>query len=132
MTRRTPEADIQRAIVHTLRVVLPRDAIIHHAAKHRGDRGHAEAEAMGAPVETRTTWQRALLTELPLLTHTSSIEEERPKNSPSQALTCSAPSALPPALVPPRQHPYSGGAARKFASVRRFYRGIQAESTRPA
>jgi hypothetical protein len=28
MTRRTPEADIQRAIVHTLRVVLPRDTII--------------------------------------------------------------------------------------------------------
>ncbi len=36
MTRRTPEADIQRAIVHTLRIVLPRDAIIHHSANEVG------------------------------------------------------------------------------------------------
>lgn len=30
--RRTPEADAQRAIVKALRVVLPRGAIVHHAA----------------------------------------------------------------------------------------------------
>ena len=33
MTRRgTPEADLQRAVVQTLRVALPRTAIIHHCA----------------------------------------------------------------------------------------------------
>ena len=41
MTRRTPEADIQRAIVHTLRIVLPRDAIIHHSANEVGSGGKA-------------------------------------------------------------------------------------------
>ncbi|MBO9457016.1 VRR-NUC domain-containing protein [Paracoccus sp. R12_1] len=41
MTRRTPEADIQRAIVHTLRVVLPREAIIHHSANEVGSGGKA-------------------------------------------------------------------------------------------
>ncbi|MBC9248626.1 VRR-NUC domain-containing protein [Paracoccus sp. 11-3] len=41
MTRRTPEADIQRAIVHTLRIVLPRDAIIHHSANEVGAGGKA-------------------------------------------------------------------------------------------
>ena len=41
MTRRTPEADIQRAIVHTLRIVLPRDAIIHHSANEVGTGGKA-------------------------------------------------------------------------------------------
>ena len=30
--RSTPEADAQRAIVQALRVALPRDAIVHHAA----------------------------------------------------------------------------------------------------
>ena len=53
MTRRTPEADIQRAIVHTLRIVLPRDAIIHHSANSIGlsgaliQRQIAHNEAMG-------------------------------------------------------------------------------------
>lgn len=41
MTRRTPEADIQRAIVQTLRIVLPRDAIIHHSANEVGSGGKA-------------------------------------------------------------------------------------------
>ncbi|MEZ5987512.1 MAG: VRR-NUC domain-containing protein [Hyphomonas sp.] len=41
MTRCTPEADIQRAIVHTLRVILPRDAIIHHSANEVGAGGKA-------------------------------------------------------------------------------------------
>jgi len=38
--RSTPEADAQRAIVQTLRFVLPRDAIVHHAANEiaAGDR----------------------------------------------------------------------------------------------
>ena len=39
MTRHTPEADIQRAIVHTLRIVWPRDAIIHHSANEVGGGG---------------------------------------------------------------------------------------------
>jgi hypothetical protein len=40
MTRRTPEADTQRAIVQALRVALPRDAIVHHAVNEipAGDR----------------------------------------------------------------------------------------------
>ncbi len=38
--RTTPEADAQRAIVQALRVALPRDAIVHHAANEiaAGDR----------------------------------------------------------------------------------------------
>ena len=30
--RRTPEADLQRAVVQTLRVILPKGAILHHSA----------------------------------------------------------------------------------------------------
>lgn len=41
MTRRTPKADIQRAIVQTLRIALPRDAIIHHSANEVGAGGKA-------------------------------------------------------------------------------------------
>ena len=38
--RSTPEADAQRAIVQALRIALPRDAIVHHAANEiaAGDR----------------------------------------------------------------------------------------------
>lgn len=36
MRRGNPEADIQRAIIHALRIVLPRDAIIHHSANETG------------------------------------------------------------------------------------------------
>lgn len=39
MSRRTPEVDIQRAIVHTLRIVLPRSSIIHHSANEVGSGG---------------------------------------------------------------------------------------------
>jgi hypothetical protein len=46
--RRTPEADIQRAIVHMLRVVLPRGAIVHHAANEvtSGDRQAKQRQAI--------------------------------------------------------------------------------------
>ena len=47
MTRCTPEADIQRAIVHTLRVVLPRDTIIHHSANEVGAGGKARSGREG-------------------------------------------------------------------------------------
>ena len=54
MTRRgTPEADLQRAIVHALRVALPRTAIIHHSANEvtepgpRGARRQAILTGMG-------------------------------------------------------------------------------------
>lgn len=40
MTRRsTPEADLQRAVVHALRFALPRTAIIHHSANEVTERG---------------------------------------------------------------------------------------------
>ena len=40
MSRRsTPEADAQRAIVQSLRVALPRDAIIHHCANEVTEAG---------------------------------------------------------------------------------------------
>ena len=54
MTRRgTPEADLQRAVVHALRVALPRSAIIHHSANEvtepgpRGARRQAILTGMG-------------------------------------------------------------------------------------
>ena len=37
--RRTPEADLQRAVVHALRVALPRTAIIHHCANEVAEPG---------------------------------------------------------------------------------------------
>ena len=37
--RSTPEADAQRAIVQTLRVALPRDAIVHHCANEVTEAG---------------------------------------------------------------------------------------------
>ena len=40
MTRRgTPEADLQRAVVHALRFALPCTAIIHHSANEVSERG---------------------------------------------------------------------------------------------
>lgn len=51
--RSTPEADIQRAIVQTLRFALPRDAIVHHCANEvteagpRGARRQAILVGMG-------------------------------------------------------------------------------------
>ena len=40
MTRRhTPEADLQRAVVQTLRLILPRTAIIHHCANEVTEAG---------------------------------------------------------------------------------------------
>ena len=54
MTRRgTPEADLQRAVVNTLRFALPRTAIIHHSANEvtepgpRGARRQAILTGMG-------------------------------------------------------------------------------------
>ncbi|WP_287882849.1 MULTISPECIES: VRR-NUC domain-containing protein [Paracoccus] len=54
MTRRgTPEADLQRAVVHALRFALPRTAIIHHSANEvtepgpRGARHQAILVGMG-------------------------------------------------------------------------------------
>ena len=54
MNRRgTPEADLQRAVVQTLRVVLPRTAIIHHCANEvtepgpRGAKSQAILVGMG-------------------------------------------------------------------------------------
>ena len=54
MTRRgTPEADLQRAVVHALRFALPRTAIIHHSANEvtepgpRGARRQAILTGMG-------------------------------------------------------------------------------------
>ncbi len=54
MTRRgTPEADLQRAVVHALRFALPRNAIIHHSANEvtesgpRGARRQAILTGMG-------------------------------------------------------------------------------------
>ncbi|MDB6179482.1 VRR-NUC domain-containing protein [Paracoccus sp. Z330] len=46
--RRTPEADIQRSIVHMLRVVLPRGSIVHHAANEitSGDRRAKQRQAI--------------------------------------------------------------------------------------
>lgn len=38
--RGTPEADIQRQIVATLRTVLPRGSIVHHSANEVGFSGH--------------------------------------------------------------------------------------------
>jgi len=38
--RGTPEADIQRQIVDTLRMVLPRGSIVHHSANEVGFSGH--------------------------------------------------------------------------------------------
>ncbi len=37
--RRTPEADLQRAVVQALRVALPRSAVIHHCANEVTERG---------------------------------------------------------------------------------------------
>ena len=37
--RRTPEADLQRAVVQALRVALPRSAIIHHCANEVTEAG---------------------------------------------------------------------------------------------
>jgi len=37
--RRTPEADLQRAVVQALRVALPRTAIIHHCANEVTEAG---------------------------------------------------------------------------------------------
>lgn len=37
--RGTPEADLQRAVVQTLRIALPRSAIIHHCANEVTDPG---------------------------------------------------------------------------------------------
>jgi len=51
--RGTPEADLQRAVVQALRVVLPRSAIIHHSANEvtepgpRGARRQAILVGMG-------------------------------------------------------------------------------------
>lgn len=40
MTRRgTPEADLQRAVVHALRFALPRGSIIHHSANEAAQAG---------------------------------------------------------------------------------------------
>lgn len=54
MTRRgTPEADLQRAVVHALRFALPRGTIIHHSANEvaepgpRGARRQAILVGMG-------------------------------------------------------------------------------------
>ncbi len=54
MTRRgTPEADLQRAVVHALRFALPRTSIIHHSANEvtepgpRGARRQAILTGMG-------------------------------------------------------------------------------------
>ena len=37
--RGTPEADLQRAVVHALRLALPRDTIIHHSPNEVTDPG---------------------------------------------------------------------------------------------
>jgi len=53
MRRGTPEADAQRAIVTALRLILPRDAIVHHCANEvteagpRGARRQAILVGMG-------------------------------------------------------------------------------------
>ncbi len=53
MTRGTPEADLQRAVVQALRFALPRTAIIHHCANEvteagpRGARRQAILVGMG-------------------------------------------------------------------------------------
>ena len=39
MRRGTPEADLQRAVVHALRIALPRSAIIHHCANEVTEAG---------------------------------------------------------------------------------------------
>ena len=39
MTRNTPEADLQRAVVQALRFALPRTAIIHHCANEVTEAG---------------------------------------------------------------------------------------------
>jgi hypothetical protein len=39
MRRGTPEADAQRAIVSALRLILPRDAIVHHCANEVTEAG---------------------------------------------------------------------------------------------
>ncbi len=39
MTRNTPEADLQRAVVQALRLILPRSAIIHHCANEVTEAG---------------------------------------------------------------------------------------------
>ncbi|MFD1795549.1 hypothetical protein ACFSC1_06060 [Paracoccus aurantiacus] len=70
---------------------------------------------------------KTVLTLVPLLTHESNIEDERPENRPaSDALRKT--SNPPPVMVPSGPHPYSGGTARKLASVSRFHRGIPLES----
>lgn len=85
---------------------------------------------MGEPVEQRTDRQQNSLTFMPGLTHTSNIEDECPENRPVSGdlpVRPSSPTPLPWFL--PGGIRIRGGAARKFASVRRFHRGIQAEST---
>ncbi len=39
MRRGTPEADLQRAVVQTLRIALPRSAIVHHCANEVTEAG---------------------------------------------------------------------------------------------
>lgn len=47
--RGTPEADLQRAVVQTLRIALPRSAIIHHCANEVTEAGLAGRSAVGDP-----------------------------------------------------------------------------------
>ena len=68
------------------------------------------------------------LTTLPLLTHSSSIEDLRPEESLSGAFVSPR---SPLAWFLPGRVRMRGGAARRFASGRHFHRGIQAESTSP-